>query len=199
MVDIEAKHRADSCNWLSEKAADREITGEDLLLKYEGSLREVKQKMASSELRSRDELEELEGMINALVNTDNEDTEIQVQENAIQNPTQSLRCPFTNGALKNPVKNSECKHVYSLEGVLSFFAQNAQAKIPSQSPSLDIIPANWSARCPVAGCNSKIRRNQLKKDYHTQLSQRQMAMSAQQDSVDIDDVEDDVEQVLESE
>lgn len=187
-VDVEAKYRAESCNWLSQLMTDREISGKDLLLKYETSKDEVKQKVLQPNGRQREELQQIDGMIKALQSADDDDTEI--QENPLQGFAHSLRCPFTNGALTNPVKNSECKHVYSLEGVLSFFAQDAQVQIPSQNPSLDIIPTNWSARCPVAGCNFKIRRSQLKKDYQTELSQRQMAMSVQQESVDIDDVDD---------
>lgn len=190
IIDVEAKERAESCNWLSQLVSDREVSGEDLLLKYESSKREAKQKASQSADRQRDELQQIDAMIRNLQSTDDDDTEI--QENPLHTTTNSLRCPFTNGALTNPVKNSECKHVYSLEGVLSFLAQNAQIKIPSQNPSLDIIPAKWSARCPVAGCNFKIRRSQLKKDYQTELSQRQMAMSVKQESAD---VEDDVEQV----
>lgn len=187
-VDVEAKYRAESCNWLSQLVTDREITGKDLLLKYETSKHEVKQKVSQPNGCEREELQQIDGMISALQSTDDDDTEI--QENPLQGTVHSLRCPFTNGALTNPVKNSECKHVYSLEGVLSFFAQDAQVQIPPQNPSLNIIPTTWSARCPVAGCNFKIRRSQLKKDYQTELSQRQMAMSVQQDSIDIDDVDD---------
>lgn len=192
-VDVESKLRAESCSVFSQFVTDREKTGSDLLLKYETAVRDIQDKAAQSSATQREEIQQLQHLINAVQGIGDEDLEI--QENLLQTSTHQLRCPFTNAELTNPIKNSECRHVYSLNGVLSCFAQNAQVSIPQSSQSLDIIPSSWSARCPVVGCNAKIRRNQLKKDYQTELTQRQMAMSTRRDSVDIDDVGDDVEEI----
>ena len=60
---------------------------------------------------------------------------------------QSLKCPITLTLLENPVRNTKCPHVYSLDAITELLRLG-----------------RGICRCPVAGCQASVTKNDLRED-----------------------------------
>lgn len=117
------------------------------------------------------------------------DVDIDIEENLAGNlPQQPRRCPVTNGALVNPVKNRTCEHVYSLQGAIQILFQANGATAAELPTSLDDVPPHFWARCPSVGCSERISAASLRRDFQTEITQRQILSSSRKMSVDVDDL-----------
>lgn len=86
------------------------------------------------------------------------------------------------------MKNTVCGHVYSLKGVITALYQNNGIGDERRFPtSLDRVPQEFQARCPVVGCQHWISARGVKRDFVTELTQRQLrSASTRRDSMDPD-------------
>lgn len=75
-----------------------------------------------------------------------EDEEAEEEDGIVMQSRDSLICPISQGLLKDPVRNSTCKHSYSKSMILELF-RNAQ-----------------TIQCPVSGCPSTVTRRELLTD-----------------------------------
>lgn len=114
-----------------------------------------------------------------------------VQEDVVATGPQQrvLRCPFLNAALIHPFVNTKCNHVYSKDGIVTYFALKFKGMAHAQEwKEIKDIPDNVDIDCPVAGCSTTITKAVLKRDYQTEVTQRQMHSSSRRDSMDVDDL-----------
>jgi hypothetical protein len=82
---------------------------------------------------------------------DDDDDDLEV----INSGTQSLKCPMTAMLFEDPVRNKQCGHVYSRNGIEQ------------------LLQTNGSKACPVAGCvNHRVEREQLEEDLEMAMKVR---------------------------
>lgn len=112
-----------------------------------------------------------------------------VQEDIVASQPRQLRCPILNSAMLNPHKNTKCNHVYSLQGVLEYLHQKNRTTSSRMPQSLQDVPKSWKCECPVAGCRRSVEAVSLKRDYETELTQRQIQSPEKRDALDVDDVD----------
>lgn len=118
------------------------------------------------------------------------DNDADIQENFTQIPRRDLRCPVTGSALHNPLKNMQCQHVYSTEGILQLLFQRNRLNGLSMPASLNDLPPNWKTTCPISGCGSTVTRASLERDYQMELTQKQIRgqSSSRRDSMDVEEI-----------
>ena len=123
--------------------------------------------------KNNDTVKQLEGLKRRMMGLD-EDEELMMQ-------TQSRnidKCPITRADMVDPLKNMECVHTYSTVGIVQLIAQKNGIKL-KEPITLDQLPMNVKARCPVAPCSHWVSRKTLKKDYQAEYSQRQQRAASQ--------------------
>lgn len=145
---------------------------------YKSVTAEAKTKSEQFDVSSARDMKTIDNLIGALNSKD-----------IAWNPTVSAvpkRCPILHTELVNPVKCSDCGHVYSQEGAISYLYQGMRKTTRKLPVRLDDVPAHFEARCPVAGCPVTLRAASLKRDFATELSQRQIREAAQTQDADVD-------------
>lgn len=114
------------------------------------------------------------------------DEDIEEHTTAQQAP---LLCPILRCALDNPMKNAPCGHVYSLKGAIQLLMQHNAPRGKNPPAVLAEVPGHYSAKCPQFGCSKLVRPSTLKRDYATELSQRQQQSATQaRESMDIEEL-----------
>lgn len=68
--------------------------------------------------------------------------------------TLTVYCPITKKVFEEPMRNPNCKHIFSKEGVMNLFTQRKAG-------------ANTAMKCPVSGCPVSFKRDQLEPDEET--------------------------------
>lgn len=122
---------------------------------------------------THNEFNEINKLLQVVTNQDDNDDDVQEDITATQQ--QKRRCPILNSALTQPHKSIKCGHVYSLAGIIQLMSQvNGRGHMANRIKTLDEIPADWSCRCPVAGCQQQVRREFLRRDYMTEQTQREL-------------------------
>lgn len=122
---------------------------------------------------THNEFNEINKILQVVTNQDDNDDDVQEDITATQQ--QKRRCPILSSALVQPYKSIKCGHVYSLPGIIQLMSQvNGRANMANRIKTLDDIPAGWSCRCPVAGCQQQVRREFLRRDYMTEQTQREL-------------------------
>jgi SUMO ligase MMS21 Smc5/6 complex component len=124
------------------KLLNKEIHLKDLDKYYQDKLKSLKEnvkksgtseyvkelKLKSAQLRGKD---------------DDQDEDLQVVSQRV-----SYICPITTKLLVNPVKSSQCGHVYSKAAIVQMMVAHGRGDI----------------ECPKAGCNHYVRESYLKED-----------------------------------
>lgn len=121
------------------------------------------------------EFNEINKILQAVTNQGSNDDD-EVQEDITATQQQKRRCPILNSALTQPHKSIKCGHIYSLAGIIQLMSQvnGRGANMANRIKTLDEIPASWSCRCPVAGCQQQVGREFLRRDYMTEQTQREL-------------------------
>ncbi|CAN8065636.1 unnamed protein product [Agarophyton chilense] len=169
---------------LFDASRDEALEPEKIRDIYQRGLTSTKRQVAKASASKDHELKNIENMIQRISGTaDNE-----IEEDMTTQQAPSL-CPILRCALENPMKNSTCGHVYSLNGVIHLLMQ-ANAPTGRVVPNtLAEIPGHFSARCPQFGCNKLLKSSTLKRDFATELTQRQQYVSTQgTETMEIEDV-----------
>lgn len=118
------------------------------------------------------EVVRVQKLIDRLARSGDEELEI---EEAVGSAPHTLRCPVLNQDIEKPVKSTVCGHVYSLAGIISALYQAQRIMNERMFPkTLDLVPAEYETRCPVVGCQHEISAGKLKRDFRTELTQRQL-------------------------
>lgn len=104
------------------------------------------------------------------------------------------KCPITRANMEDPLKNSTCVHVFSTAGIVSLIAQANRISV-TEPYTLDQLPMEAKARCPVAPCPHHVSRMTLKRDYATELTQRQN-LASQMVPHDEEDVAEEEEELI---
>ncbi|KAL7565266.1 hypothetical protein ACA910_014560 [Epithemia clementina (nom. ined.)] len=89
---------------------------------------------------------------------DDDIEEVRNTGTASQGKTQAgrLKCPITTMDMEDPVKNTQCGHVYSRKGIEQLMRQSNRGS---------------SCQCPIAGCtNRSVTNDQLEKDLETEVT-----------------------------
>lgn len=117
------------------------------------------------------------------------DEDLEIQENVGAGSSRNLRCPVLNRPIEQPVKSTVCGHVYSLMGIISALYQAQRIMDEGRFPkSLNQVPMEYETRCPQVGCSHYISAGKLKRDFDTELTQRQL-QSARDSMEEVDTVE----------
>eukprot|EP00177_Eucheuma_denticulatum_P005116 GFKZ01009321.1.p1 GENE.GFKZ01009321.1~~GFKZ01009321.1.p1 ORF type:complete len:202 (+),score=26.63 GFKZ01009321.1:543-1148(+) len=133
------------------------------------------------------EVLEVQSFIDRFKAKEGDDDEVQVDIGSVAQHV--TKCPLTGKPLERPVKNI-CGHVYSLEGVIQYLMQHNRASRADMPTELQEVPPQYSAPCAYTGCSTSIRAGTLKRDYATELSQRQMRTASQRRiSMEVDNVD----------
>lgn len=159
---------------------------EDFVGMFNEGVSTAKQEGQRSSLNKAPEVVRVEKLIERISGAKDEDDDI--QETTTAGNTRNLRCPVLNSNIERPVKNTACGHVYSLKGVITVLYQNNgigdERRFPS---SLDRVPHEFQARCPVVGCQHWISARGVRRDFDMELTQRQLqSAAARRDSMDPD-------------
>lgn len=187
-IDAEAKAQSRMAKKLSTFASevtqgrpDRNI--ETFKAAYEEGQRQVVA-FRDQNTDKNQELKKIEQVIRS-VNPEEQEHDLQIVVGAgSQQPT---RCPVLNCELERPVVNTQCGHSYSLKGAITFLCQRNSYR-GSMPERLEDVPMAFSARCPVAQCESQIRRDCLRRDYAMEQTQRQLQSSSGRISMDVEDL-----------
>lgn len=191
-VQAEAKERMNGYKEIEEvlnSGGNGEVSTDQLAEMYEDSATNA-QKVADEAGRTEGpEAKKILDLMKKIARADRDDEmeDIEITENRSET---LRRCPILNCELNNPVKNNVCGHVYSLKGAIQLLFQinaSSQAQVPN---SLERVPPNYSAPCPVAMCVQRLSPGQLRRDYATELTQRQMqsASANRRDSMDVEEL-----------
>ena len=191
-VQAEAKERKDGYKQIEQVLNGRgngEISTDQLADMYESSATKARRAADEAGKTEGPEAKKIRDLIKKTARTgDSEEMEdIEITENR---SAALRRCPILNCELEDPVKNTVCGHVYSLKGAIQLLFQinaSSQARVPN---SLERVPPNYSANCPVAMCVQRLSPGQLRRDYATELTQRRMqsASASRRDSMDVEEL-----------
>lgn len=174
-MGAEAKGRSAACGEMARQLNMELQSGEpisDLLGLYDSGVESAEQQGQRSSYTRAPEVVRVQKLIDRLARSGDEDLEI---EEAVGAASRTLRCPVLNQDIEKPVKSTVCGHVYSLAGVISALYQEQRVMDERRFPkTLDLVPAEYETRCPVVGCQHKISAGKLKRDFGTELTQRQL-------------------------
>lgn len=186
-MEAESKARCEAQKQLAHTLVNvtDEDTTDELEAVYNRDM-EAAVKIAERNLRKEtQEVQHIQHLLNVVQNIDGSDEEI--RENFSTAQRRPTRCPILNCALENPLKNTKCGHVYSLKGAISLLFQKNAARSRTLPSTIDRVPSSYTAQCPCHGCPGVVRRDWLKRDFATELSQRQL-QSVRRDSMDVEEL-----------
>eukprot|EP00467_Chlorarachnion_reptans_P009702 CAMPEP_0114520210 /NCGR_PEP_ID=MMETSP0109-20121206/19443_1 /TAXON_ID=29199 /ORGANISM="Chlorarachnion reptans, Strain CCCM449" /LENGTH=239 /DNA_ID=CAMNT_0001701057 /DNA_START=188 /DNA_END=907 /DNA_ORIENTATION=- len=92
-----------------------------------------------------------------------EDEELQIVD-----AKTDLKCPITKTILENPVRSTQCVHVFSRDAIY------------------EMLKRKRSIKCPVAGCNQTISKSSLQRAHDTERELRQYQAREEKVNVDMD-------------
>lgn len=178
------KSRARVSKELFNKSKDAPLEPGQIKEIYEQGLENTQQTVDQTSTSNHPELINIERILQK-VSDGMTDNDIEEDLTTQQAPT---LCPILRCALDNPMKNTECGHIYSLKGVIQLLMHDNAPKGRDVPETIAEVPNHFSARCPQFGCNKLLRPSSLKRDFATELTQRQQQGSAQEpESVEIED------------
>lgn len=177
-VDTEAKYRHEVTKQIGRGLVSVQRSDDitELSDQYEAGCAQAIRNSTSRRFDNVSELKQIDQLIKAIQNADESGDEI--QEDITTAAPQTQRCPILGGTMMNPVRNVECDHVYSLKGAISILFQRNAPSSRQIPESLDRVPAHFRTSCPMAGCGKQFSAGTLKRDYATELTQRQAQQSA---------------------
>lgn len=170
---------------LFDKSKDGPLDPDQIKGIYEKGLENTQKTVDHTSISNHPELRNMERILQKVSGVMN-DNDIEEDLTTQQAPT---LCPILRCALDNPMKNTECGHIYSLKGVIQLLMHDNAPRGRAIPATIAEVPNHFSARCPQFGCNKLLRPSSLKRDFATELTQRQQQGSAQEpESVEIEDV-----------
>lgn len=183
---MEGRARRDA-HRLIKRRLNAEQSGEpipDFMAFYKATMEAAAASVEGLAVGETDVAREMRELIGAVEGEDDEDA-VHVAEAR----GGARRCPILGCALDRPVKNVQCGHVYSLKGAIMFLFQNCARRDARVPKELADVPTGYSASCPVAGCPKYFSATDLKRDFATELTQRQAQSQVRpRDSMDAEDL-----------
>lgn len=156
-LEVVAHERRDACARIK-RTVESDLDA-DIRKTYEAEIRKADQAAARMRVaRNRHVMQ-----VAKLLNTDDDDDDL-----AVVGAVSTGKCPIMATPLTNPRKNSACGHVYSAEGALMLLNQTHKRNFNS----LEQVPHNFTAPCPVARCTRTFNSGTLARDYAAEHSQR---------------------------
>lgn len=187
-VEAEAEGRAAACREMTNMLMNEFRSGtplDDFMGTFNRGAEAAEALPNRPNVRKTKAFEEVEAHISRTSGVEDEDVA------AITNPSSQhpKRCPVKGMPIENPYKNKRCGHVMSLEGAIAWLYQkNGMRGTPPTQ--LSAVPEQLSAACPVVGCNKRMERNTLSRDFHAELTQRQLqSASSRRDTLGPDGID----------
>ncbi|KAI0559417.1 E3 SUMO-protein ligase Nse2 (Mms21) [Gracilaria domingensis] len=183
-LSVKSKCRGAISKELFDASRDEALEPEKIRGIYQSGLNTTKRQTTKATCSKDFELKNIDKIMKKITGTTDND----IEEDMTTQQAQSL-CPILKCALDNPMKNMVCGHVYSLKGAIHLLMQANASSSRTVPSTLAEVPDHYSARCPQYGCNKLLKPSTLKRDFATELTQRQQQASTQEpETMEIEDV-----------